>query len=117
LSELAQYVGQLDEHAPFLTVRETLRFAARNALSGDAASIEARVSEIVTLLRLEDCADTKVGNTLLRGISGGEMMRLTIGEGLLSSARFLALDEISKGKGQCLQSRFFPGENPPFHRS
>lgn len=98
LGPLVQYIGQLDEHSPFLTVRETLRFAARNALAGlDAAAIEARVLETLALLRLQDCANTVVGNALLRGISGGEMKRVTVGEGLLTNARFIALDEISTG--------------------
>ena len=30
LGQLVQYVSQLDEHSPFLTVRETLAFVARN---------------------------------------------------------------------------------------
>jgi ABC-type multidrug transport system ATPase subunit len=99
LGQLVQYVSQLDEHSPFMTVRETLRFVARNALAGvDDAAVEARVSDTISLLRLQDCADTIVGNALLRGISGGEMKRLTIGEGLLTNARFLALDEISTGE-------------------
>ena len=68
LGQLVQYVGQLDEHSPFLTVRETLRFIAQNALANvDTAAAEARVSETIRLLRLQDCADTVVGNTLLRG--------------------------------------------------
>jgi len=38
-----------------------------------------------------------VGDDLTRGISGGEKKRLTVGEGLLTTARFLALDEVSTG--------------------
>ena len=30
---------------------------------------------------------------LLRGVSGGEKKRVTVGEGLITNARFLALDE------------------------
>jgi ABC-type glutathione transport system ATPase component len=97
-SQLVQYVSQLDEHSPYLTVRETLTFAARNALAAtDAAAVDARVAEVLSLLRLRDCADTVVGNALQRGISGGELKRVTIGEGILTNARFLALDEISTG--------------------
>jgi hypothetical protein len=43
------------------------------------------------------CADTLIGNDLLRGVSGGEKKRVTVGEGLITNARFLALDEISTG--------------------
>lgn len=38
-----------------------------------------------------------IGNDLLRGVSGGEKKRVTVGEGLITNARFLALDEISTG--------------------
>ena len=68
LSQLVQYIPQLDEHSPFLTVRETLQFIASNALAGvDAEGAEARVQEMLALLRLQDCANTVVGNALLRG--------------------------------------------------
>ena len=43
------------------------------------------------------CANTMIGNELLRGVSGGEKKRVTVGEGLITNARFLALDEISTG--------------------
>ena len=61
---------------------------------GDA---DRRVDEVIDLLHLHGCADTIIGNDLLRGISGGEKKRITIGEGLITNARFLALDEISTG--------------------
>ena len=98
VGQLVQYVSQLDEHSPFLTVRETLRFIAQNSLAGaDSAAIDSRVAETLDLLRLNECADTTVGNALMRGISGGELKRVTVGEGLITNARFLALDEISTG--------------------
>ena len=46
-------------------------------------------------LGLEECADTVVGNRLLRGVSGGQRKRVTIGEILMSQARTLLLDEYS----------------------
>ena len=63
----------------------------------DSAGAERRVQEVLDLLHLHACADTIVGNDLLRGISGGEKKRVTVGEGLITNARFLALDEISTG--------------------
>lgn len=38
-----------------------------------------------------------IGNDILRGVSGGEKKRVTVGEGLITNARYLALDEISTG--------------------
>ena len=53
LGQLVQYVNQLDEHFPFLTVRETLSFVAENSLAGaDATAVEARVQEVLDLLHL-----------------------------------------------------------------
>jgi len=49
------------------------------------------------LLHLHNCASTIIGNDLVRGVSGGEKKRVTVAEGLLTEARFLALDEISTG--------------------
>ncbi|KAL4301122.1 hypothetical protein AHAS_Ahas17G0269300 [Arachis hypogaea] len=49
------------------------------------------------VLGLEVCADTIVGNAMLRGISGGQRKLLTTGEVLVGSARALFMDEISTG--------------------
>lgn len=56
-----------------------------------------RVDRVLRVLALSGCADTLVGNELIRGISGGERRRLTIGETLVTNARVLLLDEISTG--------------------
>ena len=102
LCHLAQYVSQLDEHFPFLTVRETLQFAADCLVAPEggasaAATARARVDATLSALHLTAAANTLIGNDLVRGVSGGEKKRVTIGEGLLTGARFLALDEISTG--------------------
>jgi ABC-type branched-subunit amino acid transport system ATPase component len=105
LGSLVQYVSQLDDHIPFLTVRETLAFIHANAavdaaahgyphLAGEHASA---VDEVIALLKLQNAQSTVVGNDLLRGVSGGEKKRVTVGEGIITPARFLALDEISTG--------------------
>jgi ABC-type multidrug transport system ATPase subunit len=53
LGQLVQYVSQLDEHSPFLTVRETLSFVARNSLADvDSAGAAQRVQEVLDLLHL-----------------------------------------------------------------
>ncbi len=42
---------------------------------------------IIRMLGLEVCADTKVGNQMIRGISGGQKKRVTSGEMLVSAKR------------------------------
>ncbi|KAI8548585.1 hypothetical protein RHMOL_Rhmol07G0284100 [Rhododendron molle] len=67
-----------------------------------AASLEGQEASVVTdyalkILGLEVCADTLVGDEMLRGISGGEKKRLTTGEMLVGPARAHFMDEISTG--------------------
>ncbi|PON89430.1 ABC type transporter protein [Trema orientale] len=67
-----------------------------------AAAIEGQETNVVTdyilrILGLEVCADTMVGDELLRGISGGQRKRVTTGEMLVGPAKALFMDEISTG--------------------
>jgi hypothetical protein len=55
VGQLVQYVDQLDNHLPFLTVRETLEFIGENALVGGEATARARVDDIIDLLHLKNC--------------------------------------------------------------
>ncbi|XP_039684151.1 pleiotropic drug resistance protein 1 isoform X2 [Medicago truncatula] len=52
---------------------------------------------VLRILGLEICADTVVGNAMLRGISGGQKKRVTTGEMLVGPAKALFMDEISTG--------------------
>ncbi|KAF6158882.1 hypothetical protein GIB67_012299, partial [Kingdonia uniflora] len=49
------------------------------------------------ILGLEICADTMVGDEMVRGISGGQRKRVTTGEMLVGPAKVLFMDEISTG--------------------
>ena len=105
LKLLSNYVDQLDVHLPYLTVRETADFACANstvvpAMMGDPMLVSeaaGRVDRVLKLLSLTNCANTLVGNELVRGVSGGEKKRVTIAEALVSNARLLCMDEISTG--------------------
>nr|KJB18680.1 hypothetical protein B456_003G064800 [Gossypium raimondii] len=52
---------------------------------------------ILKILGLDICADTKVGDAIRRGISGGQKKRLTTGEMIVGPAKALFMDEISNG--------------------
>ncbi|KAK7311855.1 hypothetical protein RJT34_10277 [Clitoria ternatea] len=67
-----------------------------------AAALEGQETNVVTdyimkILGLDICADTMVGDDVLRGISGGQKKRVTTGEMLVGPARALFMDEISTG--------------------
>ncbi|KAH7657268.1 Monosaccharide-transporting ATPase protein [Dioscorea alata] len=52
---------------------------------------------ILKILGLDICADTMVGDAMIRGISGGQKKRVTTGEMLVGPAKALFMDEISTG--------------------
>jgi ABC-type multidrug transport system ATPase subunit len=51
----------------------------------------------VQLLGLDICADTMVGDQMIRGISGGQRKRVTTGEMIVGPSKVLLMDEISTG--------------------
>ncbi|CAJ2632862.1 unnamed protein product [Trifolium pratense] len=123
----AAYVSQNDLHIGELTVRETLEFSARfqgvghryeevsrkekerniipdpdidvfmkaTATGGQKSNLV--IDYYLKILGLETCADTVVGNAMLRGVSGGQRKRVTTGEMLVGTAKALFMDEISTG--------------------
>uniref|UniRef100_A0A7N0RH17 ABC transporter domain-containing protein n=1 Tax=Kalanchoe fedtschenkoi TaxID=63787 RepID=A0A7N0RH17_KALFE len=67
-----------------------------------AAATVGQEASVVTdytlkILGLDICADTMVGDDMLRGISGGQRKRVTTGEMLVGPAKALFMDEISTG--------------------
>ncbi|XP_065851098.1 ABC transporter G family member 32 isoform X2 [Euphorbia lathyris] len=70
-------------------------FMKSMALGGQETSLV--VEYIMKILGLDICADTLVGDEMLKGISGGQKKRLTTGELLVGPARVLFMDEISNG--------------------
>ena len=55
------------------------------------------LSPLVQLLSLVNCADTIVGDGMIRGVSGGEKKRVTTGEIMVGPSRVLFMDKISTG--------------------
>ncbi|KAI4355694.1 hypothetical protein L6164_004442 [Bauhinia variegata] len=52
---------------------------------------------VLKILGLDICADTIVGDEMMRGISGGQRKRVTTGEMLVGPANAFFMDEISTG--------------------
>uniref|UniRef100_A0A9J8B938 ABC transporter domain-containing protein n=2 Tax=Cyprinus carpio carpio TaxID=630221 RepID=A0A9J8B938_CYPCA len=94
------YVVQNDVLMGTLTVRENLAFSANLRLSRkeySSADKKMRVDSVIQELGLKDCADTKIGTMFLRGISGGEKKRCSIGMELITSPSLMFLDEPTTG--------------------
>ncbi|KAM5316041.1 ATP-binding cassette sub-family G member 8 isoform 2-T2 [Glossophaga mutica] len=93
------HVRQHDHLLPNLTVRETLAFVAQLRLprAFSQAQRDKRVDDVIAELRLRQCANTRVGNTYVRGVSGGERRRVSIGVQLLWNPGILILDEPTSG--------------------
>jgi ABC-type multidrug transport system ATPase subunit len=64
---------------PSLTVKETLTFHAALRLA-EKEEQAVRVEEVLTTLGLRQCAQTRVGGDDLKGVSGGEKRRLSLGK-------------------------------------
>jgi len=89
---LCSYVVQDDSALlPYLTVRETLRFAAglRLPRGMSKAGKMKRAEDVMLKMGLKDCADVLVGNELLKGISGGEKRRVSIAIQVLTEPQIL----------------------------
>ena len=56
-----------------------------------------RVESVITQLKLTSCADTKVGDSGNRGISGGERKRLCIAREFITRPRVVLFDEPTSG--------------------
>lgn len=110
------FIDQSDRHAPRLTVDETFEFAyqckrggthinfkhvtdTENAREQKKRADDERLLVNTTLesLGLLHVRDTFVGDDDIRGVSGGQRRRVTVGEMLMDSSPILCGDEISNG--------------------
>ncbi|KAJ3084541.1 P-loop containing nucleoside triphosphate hydrolase protein [Rhizoclosmatium globosum] len=93
------YVEQDDLMFTNLSVEETLTYAAKLRLpsSMPAKEKEEKVNEIIMQLNLNGCRKTWIGDSLSRGISGGERKRVSIGVELVTNPKILFLDEPTSG--------------------
>lgn len=93
------FVAQSSVFLDTLTVRETLRFVAflRLDRSVPAHAKLARVDEVLTMVDLQKAADSRIGNDVAGGISGGERRRLSIAVETVHTPRLLLLDEPTSG--------------------
>lgn len=80
-----------------LTPRECFMFAANLKNKGTKAEKEVLAESLIKELKLEDCADTFVGGRFIKGISGGQRKRTSIGIELVTNPDIVLLDEPTSG--------------------
>lgn len=75
------FVAQFDTLHEASTPREAIYFSARLRLPKDTSEDEIRslVNHTLHALMLDQCADTIIGGGLIKGISGGQKKRTSIG--------------------------------------
>jgi ATP-binding cassette subfamily G (WHITE) protein 2 (SNQ2) len=100
------YNPEEDLHYATLTVRETLTFALKTRTPGkeSRAEGESRATYVREFLRvvsklfwIEHTLDTRLGNAIVRGVSGGEKKRVSIAEAMVTKASCQCWDNSTKG--------------------
>jgi len=124
IENVVAYIDQLDRHAPRYTVQETFEFAFQCKTGGVApqrsmqenlkksgnhdaiknseeanepTDMSSRVRIGLEYLGLYHVKDTFVGDSNVRGVSGGQRRRVTVGEMIMDQTPILCGDEISTG--------------------
>jgi len=101
----AIYLAEDDLHNPPLTVEKTFQFAAELGTPDEYSTPDMTrdklnkmvVQMVLHLLSLDHVKGTVVGSDLLRGVSGGEKKRVSIGEVVLMRSSLICLDGWSRG--------------------
>lgn len=97
LSDYSSYVMQDDVLFHILTPYECLKMAIRLKKLVEDDQVENCIHKFLDDLQIIGCKDTLIGNAELKGISGGERKRVSIGVELVSSPTILFLDEPTSG--------------------
>lgn len=103
------YLPEDDIHFPTMTVGQTLDFAAatrapqakrRITLGTETESREDYIKMVkevlLTILGLRETTDVKVGNDLVRGVSGGQRKRVSVAEQMALRSKVNLWDNVSQ---------------------
>mmetsp|Transcript_49349 Transcript_49349/g.119684 ORF Transcript_49349/g.119684 Transcript_49349/m.119684 type:complete len:738 (+) Transcript_49349:311-2524(+) len=93
------FVAQDDSLQVTSTPREAIYFSAKLRLprATPEKNLVKLTNRMLSELGLEHCADTYVGGALLKGISGGERKRTSVGVELVTRPAMVFLDEPTSG--------------------
>eukprot|EP01012_Entosiphon_sulcatum_P063488 TRINITY_DN90_c0_g2_i1.p1 TRINITY_DN90_c0_g2~~TRINITY_DN90_c0_g2_i1.p1 ORF type:complete len:610 (-),score=93.72 TRINITY_DN90_c0_g2_i1:132-1961(-) len=99
LKKLSGYVMQDDLLNVHLSVEETLVYTAHLRLPPTVSKEQKleRVNSVMRQVGIEHCRNTKIGDAMHKGISGGERKRLCVAMELLTNPKLLFLDEPTSG--------------------
>uniref|UniRef100_A0A8R1DKN3 ABC transporter domain-containing protein n=2 Tax=Caenorhabditis japonica TaxID=281687 RepID=A0A8R1DKN3_CAEJA len=98
ITAISGYAQQDELFVGTLTVKEYLNVQAKLRVNGDAEKRRRRVANVMAQLGLYKCQNTRIGSIGgQKGISGGEMRRLTFACELLSNPSVLFCDEPTTG--------------------
>lgn len=114
VGKVADYIEQGDTHEAVLTVAESILFSWLCTTAGHHSYARARDDQAAAALNKDDdkqvlaqnvmmalgihsCKDTLVGNGMIRGVSGGQKRRVTVGEMLVCPRPVKLMDSISNG--------------------
>lgn len=95
--KMSSYVMQDDILEGTMTPLEILLFTAKLKLDDSTEQIEIKVNKMISDLNLRNCQNTRIGNSIERGVSGGERKRTSIGVELISNPKIIFLDEPTTG--------------------
>jgi len=97
--ENVAYVMQDDALMATATPREALRFSAVLRLPPGTSSetIDSLVEHTLDDLGLQQCSNTMIGGAMIKGISGGQRKRTSVGVEVITQPSLLFLDEPTSG--------------------
>jgi len=93
------FVAQDDSLNATSTPREAIRFSAKLRLPRTTTEeeLDALTNRMLNALGLMNCAETYIGGPLIKGISGGERKRTSVGVELVTKPSLIFLDEPTSG--------------------
>ena len=100
MKHITGFVSQDDVLYPHLTVTETLLSTVLLRLPSSSFTKEEKIvlaKNVIAQLGLTRCKDSIIGGPRLRGVSGGERKKVSVGQEMLINPSLLLLDEPTSG--------------------
>ncbi|KAJ3191562.1 ATP-binding cassette sub- G member 1 [Irineochytrium annulatum] len=99
IKSLSGFVFQDDVLLPSMTVREAITMSALLRLPPETPQAERneKVDEMINTLNLTKASNTIIGDSTIKGVSGGERKRCAMGMEMLTRPAVLFLDEPTSG--------------------